>query len=168
MLFTLLADAHRCRVSNSKSTVWDAHLLVDSEPRWGFAPAKSDDLQTFRLKNFFLSMPNKDQLLFVFSFIGTLSSLILGSRLLISYLRPQDPDPDSWTSLFLMAWAPGDSSVQFNQLLSLVTGLVGTVLFVFYINSKSVSFLSFRNLITRHPSQSVSQFWIPKNGKNFH
>lgn len=83
-------------------------------------------------------MPNKDQLLFVFSFIGTLCSLILGSRLLISYLTPENPDPDSWTSLLLMAWAPSNSSAQYNQLLALVTGLVGTVLFVFYINSKSV------------------------------
>lgn len=82
-------------------------------------------------------MPNQDQLFFVLSFLGTFFSLIAGTRLLVSYLTPQNPDPDSWAELFVMAWAPGDSSAQVNRILAIVTGLIGTALFVYYINSKS-------------------------------
>lgn len=106
--------------------------------RRGFAPAKSDDFNNISLNNWkSLGMPNQDQLFFVLSFLGTFFSLIAGTRLLVSYLTPQNPDPDSWAELFVMAWAPGDSSAQVNRILAIVTGLIGTALFVYYINSKS-------------------------------
>ncbi|GJJ08763.1 hypothetical protein Clacol_002982 [Clathrus columnatus] len=45
-------------------------------------------------------------------------------------------DPDSWSALLRMAWVPGDSSAQLTQLWAIITGLVGTALFVYFINGK--------------------------------
>ena len=89
-------------------------------------------------------MPNPAQFVFVFSFLATISVLLVSSRYLISHFQlfqnPDSSSPDARPNVFAMAWGPADSSVlQINQLVALACGVIGTSVFLFVFGRSSES-----------------------------
>lgn len=117
------------------------------------------------------SMPNRAQLLFVFSFISTFGLLFFASRFLISYLQLfQTSEGDSSPNVFAMAWAYGDlSAIQQNQVLAFVVGILGTSIYLFYFGSSSESSSDWAPFRLRSLYlESENPFLTPPYGKSFH